>query len=192
MVPTSTNGLHIRIEANLNTSSQSNRHIRGVYLRSPWQLAALGAVLRAGRLRNRRIDAFSATYEAIFPAVFDGDMTVIWRDAIPIPAHFPSKSGRLRATCRLLPCTYRSARALLIGVRVVSPPDRHCGRALKAAFHRNAGAIRPAPGRSALLLIGVANLLAIPVHNQNRGRSLFNGLFVPLNQPLYPILYMYH
>ena len=47
-------------------------------------------------------------------------------------------------------------------------------RPLKAISHRNAGAIRPAPGRSALLLIGVA----IPVYNQNRSR--FNGLFAPL------------
>ena len=56
-----------------------------------------------------------------------------------------------------------------------SPPDRHCGRPLKAIFHRNAGTIRPAPGRSALLLIGVA----IPVYNQNRSR--FFGLFAPLD-----------
>ena len=42
--------------------------------------------------RNRRIAAFGTTYEAIFPAVFDGGMAVIWQDAIHIPAHFPPKS----------------------------------------------------------------------------------------------------
>ena len=31
-------------------------------------------------------------------------MAVIWHDAIPIPAHFPPKSGRLWATRRLLIC----------------------------------------------------------------------------------------
>jgi len=36
------------------------------------------------------------------------------------------------------------------------PPDTHCDPTLKAIFHRNAGTIRPAPGRRALLLIGVA------------------------------------
>ena len=56
-----------------------------------------------------------------------------------------------------------------------SPPDRHCDPPLKAIFHRNAGAIRPAPGRSALLLIGVA----IPVYNQDWSR--FNGLFASLS-----------
>ena len=54
--------------------------------------------------------------------------------------------------------------ALFIGVRLVSPPDGHCDRPLKATPHRNAGAIGPAPGRSALLLFGVA----IPVYNKDR------------------------
>ena len=55
-----------------------------------------------GRSRNRRIVAIGTAYEAICPAVFDGDMTVICKDAIAIPAHFPSKSGTYWAT-RLLP-----------------------------------------------------------------------------------------
>ena len=59
-----------------------------------------------------------------------------------------------------------------------SPPDRHCDPPLKAIFHRNAGTIRPAPGRSALLLIGVA----IPVYNNDRSR--FNGLFDPLKRKI--------
>ena len=63
---------------------------------------------------------------------------------------------------------------LLIGVRLVSPPDRHCGRPLSAILHRIAGTVRPAPVRSALLLIGVA----IPVCNKDRSR--FIGLFAPL------------
>ena len=62
-----------------------------------------------GRLRNRRIAiaAFGTTYGsgATCPAVFDGDTTVIWKDSISIPEHFPSKSGRLWATRRLLLCT---------------------------------------------------------------------------------------
>ena len=67
----------------------------------------------SGRLRNLRIDAFGTTYGPICPTVFDGDMTVIWQDAIPIPAHFPSKSGRLWATRRLLLCT-----AVCVHVRI--------------------------------------------------------------------------
>ena len=57
-----------------------------------------------------------------------------------------------------------------------SPPDRHCDPPLqlKAIFHRNAGTIRPAPGGSALLLIGVA----LPVYKQDRSR--FIGLFASL------------
>ena len=58
---------------------------------------------------------------------------------------------------------------LLTGMRLVPPPYRHCGRPLKAVFHRNAGAVRPAPGRASHLLIGVA----IPVYNHNRSRFNF-------------------
>ena len=52
--------------------------------------------------------------------------------------------------------------------------DTACGPSRRFSIE-NAGTIRPAPGRSALLLIGVA----IPVYNQNRSR--FFGLFAPLN-----------
>ena len=55
-----------------------------------------------------------------------------------------------------------------------SLPDRNCDPPLKASLNRNAGTIRPAPGRSALLLIGVA----IPVYNHDRSR--FNGMLAPL------------
>ena len=54
-----------------------------------------------------------------------------------------------------------------------SPPDRHCDPPLKAIFHRNAGVIRPAPGRGSPLLVGVAT----PVYNHDRSRV--NGLFAP-------------
>ena len=56
------------------------------------------------------------------------------------------------------------------------PPDRHCGPPLKGISHRNAGGIRPAPGRRAPLLIGVA----MPVYNQDRSRASAGGLFAPL------------
>ena len=85
-----------------------------------------------GRLRNRRIAAFGTAYEAIYPAVFDGGVAVIWQDAIPISAHFPSKSGRLslgyvyiRAACSL---GYNSATvpgAVVFGLLVAGQSVRH-------------------------------------------------------------------
>ena len=56
-----------------------------------------------------------------------------------------------------------------------SPPDGHHSLPLKASLHQSAGAIRDTPGRSALILIGVA----IPIYNQDQLR--FNGLFASLS-----------
>ena len=71
----------------------------------------MGSAPFCGRSRNPHIAAFGTAYGDICPRVLDVDMTVIWPDAIPIPAHahayFSSKSGRLWAiaTRRLLICT---------------------------------------------------------------------------------------
>ena len=85
-----------------------------------------------GRLRNRRADAFGTTYQAICPAVFYGDMAVIWQDAIPIPVHFPSKSGRFWATRRL----YIWSRTPKPGAGAVV--RRRCGSVFRAAPQKQA------------------------------------------------------
>ena len=99
---TSTNELHMRIEANTNTSHQGCQHIRGAYLRSPDRGRSAPFY---GRLRNCRAPASGTAHAAICPGVLDGDMAVIWQDPMPIPAHFLSGPGRIWAPRRMALCT---------------------------------------------------------------------------------------
>ena len=83
------NGFLIHPRAHANLINQANEDTEGILHRPPSRLAALSTVMRA--------TALGMPFEAMCPALFDWDMTVIRQDiyAIPILAFSPSKSRSL-------------------------------------------------------------------------------------------------